>query len=70
MNIIIEWMYRLMGNIPEVVLDFEIKNDSVFIKLYNRSQHELFDVIVKFSDALLGRGGDKVISEVNMLEQL
>ena len=70
MNKIIQWIHGLNNNIPSIILDFEILNDSIYIRFFNASLKELYDVRVEFSETLLGLRGDKIISELNVFKNL
>ena len=65
----IYWLARCKNRTLNIVLDFEIHDNSVYIKFLNSSEIELFDVQVEFSAPVLGFGGKK-ISELNIFKNL
>ena len=60
----------MINESPNLILDFEIKNESVFIRFYNASEYEAYDVTVKFSDPIPGLGATKNIPELRIFKEL
>ena len=55
---------------PEVLLDVELVDGSLWLVLANASDHTAFDVSVAFDGPLMGVGGERDLSQMTVFRRL
>jgi len=55
---------------PNPVLDFELIKESIYIRFYNASDIEAYNIKVEFSNSIPGFKGTKKISSLNVFRGL
>lgn len=58
------------GKGPDVLLDVDYEDGRIFLVLKNIGGEPAFDVEVRFSSALRGVGGERVVSEARVFQRL